>query len=155
MSIANTLRPWRALESEIVDNGVAIVAALTCDSDVIRPPEAGAKLLGVVTNQKFPGLVKIVTRGEFVGVVCEREEQAIRAARSLKVNWSKPAGRHPTKVWSARDELSRAPHLHGADRSHGCVLPGPARGQGPELHNRLAVGRRQQVSQRCHHCPHR
>lgn len=58
---------------------------------VIRPPEAGAKLLGVVPHQKFPGLVKIVTRGEFVGVVCEREEQAIRAARSLKINWSKPA----------------------------------------------------------------
>ncbi|MDB5761921.1 MAG: nicB 3 [Herminiimonas sp.] len=58
---------------------------------VIRPPEAGAKLLGVEPGQRLPGLVKVVTRGDFVGVVCRREEQAVRAARDLKVKWSKPA----------------------------------------------------------------
>lgn len=58
---------------------------------VIRPPEAGAHLLGVAAAQSFPGLVKVVTRGDFVAVVCRREEQAVRAARDLKVNWSKPA----------------------------------------------------------------
>jgi nicotinate dehydrogenase subunit B len=57
---------------------------------VIRPPEANAKLVKVNTAQKLPGLIKIVTRGEFVGVVCEREEQAIRAAAELEVEWSKP-----------------------------------------------------------------
>lgn len=58
---------------------------------VIRPPEAGAHLLGVAANQSFPGLVKVVTRGDFVAVVCQREEQAVRVARDLRVNWSKPA----------------------------------------------------------------
>jgi nicotinate dehydrogenase subunit B len=58
---------------------------------VIRPPEAGAKLMRVNTSQRLPGLVKVVQRGDFVGVVCEREEQAVSAARKLEVEWSKPA----------------------------------------------------------------
>ncbi|HEX9453854.1 MAG TPA: molybdopterin cofactor-binding domain-containing protein, partial [Candidatus Binatia bacterium] len=37
--------------------------------------------------KEVPGLVKIVVKGNFVGVVCEREEQAIRAASQLKVKW--------------------------------------------------------------------
>ena len=41
----------------------------------------------------FPGLVKVVSKGNYVAVVCEREEQAIRAARELKVEWTPPATR--------------------------------------------------------------
>ena len=58
---------------------------------VVRPPQAAAKLLGVAADQKLPGLIKVVTRGDFVAVVCQREEQAMRAAQLLKVNWSSPA----------------------------------------------------------------
>ncbi len=58
---------------------------------VIRPPEAGAKLASVDLRAKLRGLVKIVRHGDFLGVVCEREEQAIAAARTLRVEWSKPA----------------------------------------------------------------
>ena len=58
---------------------------------VIRPPWAGAKLLSVDAKQKLPGLVNVVTRGDFVAVVCAREEQAINAARALKVKWSIPS----------------------------------------------------------------
>lgn len=57
---------------------------------VIRPPEAGARLLAVAPGQKFPGLVKIVADGDFVGVVCRREEQAVAAARALRLTWSRP-----------------------------------------------------------------
>jgi nicotinate dehydrogenase subunit B len=57
---------------------------------VIRPPQAGAALIGMPRGQHFPGLVAIVTQGSFVGVVCEREEQAIRASRDLQLNWSTP-----------------------------------------------------------------
>ena len=57
---------------------------------VIRPPTAGARLISVVPGQHFAGLVKIVTRGDFVGIICRREEQAIRAASALKINWTKP-----------------------------------------------------------------
>jgi len=38
----------------------------------------------------MPGLVAIVRNGSFVGVVAEREEQAIRAAEHLRVTWSAP-----------------------------------------------------------------
>jgi nicotinate dehydrogenase subunit B len=59
----------------------------------VRPPMAGAKLASVDESsvRGMPGLVKIVTKGNYVAVVCEREEQAVNAARQLKVNWDKPA----------------------------------------------------------------
>ena len=39
----------------------------------------------------MPGFIKVVSKGNYVAVVCEREEQAINAARKLKANWQKPA----------------------------------------------------------------
>ncbi|HEY2919471.1 MAG TPA: molybdopterin cofactor-binding domain-containing protein [Candidatus Binatia bacterium] len=56
---------------------------------VIRPSSVGAKLTRVdeASIKEIPGLVKVVTKGNFVGVVCEREEQTIRAAHELKVAW--------------------------------------------------------------------
>jgi nicotinate dehydrogenase subunit B len=56
---------------------------------VIRPASVGAKLTRIDEDsiKDIPGLVKTVAKGNFVGVVCEREEQAIRAARELKVAW--------------------------------------------------------------------
>jgi nicotinate dehydrogenase subunit B len=59
----------------------------------VKPPLAGAKLLGVDESsvRDIPGFIRVVTKGNYVAVVCEREEQAIRAARQLKVRWQKPA----------------------------------------------------------------
>lgn len=57
---------------------------------VVRPPGSGARCLAIEPGQRWPGLVRIVQRGEFVAVVCEREEQAIQAARELRVRWSEP-----------------------------------------------------------------
>jgi CO/xanthine dehydrogenase Mo-binding subunit len=59
----------------------------------VRPSVAGAKLVSVdeASVRSIPGFVRVVTKGNYVAVVCEREEQAIRAARQLKVNWQKPA----------------------------------------------------------------
>ena len=37
-----------------------------------------------------PGLVAVVVIRDFVGVVCEREEDAARAAASLAVVWTSP-----------------------------------------------------------------
>ena len=58
----------------------------------VKPPFAGAKLLSIVESsvRNLPGFVRVVTKGNYVAVVCEREEQAIRAAKALKVNWEKP-----------------------------------------------------------------
>ncbi len=59
----------------------------------VRPPVAGAKLVSIDESsvKNVPGFVKVVSKGNYVAVVCEREEQAIQAARQLKVNWDKPA----------------------------------------------------------------
>jgi len=56
---------------------------------VIRPPSVGAKLASAdeASIKEIPGVIKVVVKGNFVGVVCEREEQAIRAARELKITW--------------------------------------------------------------------
>jgi nicotinate dehydrogenase subunit B len=64
---------------------------------VVRPPYAGVdagpfvgtSLIAVDESSvaNIPGLVAVVTIGDFVGVVAEREENAIKAAAQLKVNW--------------------------------------------------------------------
>ena len=59
----------------------------------VKPPFAGAKLTGIDESsvRNMPGFIKVVSKGNYVAVVCEREEQAIRAARQLKATWEKPA----------------------------------------------------------------
>jgi len=59
----------------------------------VKPPVAGAKLVGIDESsvRDLPGFVKVVSKGNYVAVVCEREEQAIHASRQLKVSWQKPA----------------------------------------------------------------
>ena len=76
---------------------------------VIRPSSVGAKLMNVDESsiKEIPGLVKIVAKGNFVGVVCEREEQAIRAARELKVNWQEARTLPPMNELS--DTLRKIP----------------------------------------------
>ena len=64
---------------------------------VVRPPYAGVdagpfvgtSLIAVdeASVRNIPGLVAVVTIGDFVGVVTEREENAIKAAAQLKVSW--------------------------------------------------------------------
>jgi CO/xanthine dehydrogenase Mo-binding subunit len=69
----------------------------------VKPPFAGAKLVSIdeASIKSLPGFVKVVSKGNYVAVVCEREEQAIRAARQLKVQWDKPA----TAPFPASDNL--------------------------------------------------
>jgi nicotinate dehydrogenase subunit B len=69
----------------------------------VRPSVAGAKLMSIDESsvRRIPGFIRVVSKGNYVAVVCEREEQAIRAARELKVNWQKPA----TAPFPASDDL--------------------------------------------------
>jgi CO/xanthine dehydrogenase Mo-binding subunit len=69
----------------------------------VKPPFAGAKLITIdeASVKTIPGFIKVVSKGNYVAVVCEREEQAIRAARQLKVEWQKPA----TAPFPASDDL--------------------------------------------------
>jgi nicotinate dehydrogenase subunit B len=57
-----------------------------------KPPFAGAKLVALdeASVRGLPGFVRVVSKGNYVAVVCEREEQAINAVRKLKVTWEKP-----------------------------------------------------------------
>jgi nicotinate dehydrogenase subunit B len=64
---------------------------------VVRPPYAGVDVGDFIGNslivvdetsvRDIPGLVAVVRIGDFVGVVAEREENAIKAAAQLKVIW--------------------------------------------------------------------
>jgi nicotinate dehydrogenase subunit B len=64
---------------------------------VVRPPYAGVdagafvgtSLIAIDESsvRDIPGLVSVVRIGDFVGVVAEREENAVKAAAQLKVTW--------------------------------------------------------------------
>ena len=61
---------------------------------VVRPPETGATLAKVDEKsvQHVPGLIKVVVRNNFVGVVAEKQWQAAQASRDLKVTWNPGPG---------------------------------------------------------------
>ena len=56
---------------------------------VVRPPEIGATVASVDEEsvKHIPGLIRVVVRKNFIGVVAEKQWQAARAAKILKVNW--------------------------------------------------------------------
>src|SRR6266581_4194622 len=64
---------------------------------VVRPPYAGVDIGAFVGNsliavdessvRDIPGLVAVVRIGDFVGVIAEREENAVKAAAQLRVSW--------------------------------------------------------------------
>jgi CO/xanthine dehydrogenase Mo-binding subunit len=56
---------------------------------VVRPPEMGAKLLSIdeTSVRDIPGIVKVVYRKDFVGVVAETQFAAVEAARKLVCKW--------------------------------------------------------------------
>jgi nicotinate dehydrogenase subunit B len=76
----------------------------------VKPPVAGAKLIAIDESsvRALPGFVRVVSKGNYVAVVCEREEQAIAAARQLKVDWQKPA----TAPFPTSDDLHK--YIRGA-----------------------------------------
>ena len=57
---------------------------------VVRPPAYGAAVISVDENsvKDMPGVVKVVVKKNFVGVVAEKPWQALQAAGKLKVNWT-------------------------------------------------------------------
>ena len=66
---------------------------------VIRPAGVGATPATVDEKslQGIPGVVKVVVKGNFVGVVAENEWSAIRAAKALKIAWSAPVQAFPER----------------------------------------------------------
>ena len=66
---------------------------------VVRPPEIGSTVANVDEKsvQHVPGLIKVVVRNNFVGVVAEKQWQAAQAAKNLKVTWKPGPGLPPQK----------------------------------------------------------
>jgi nicotinate dehydrogenase subunit B len=83
---------------------------------VVRPPYAGidagpfvgTSLIAVdeASVRDIPGLIAVVRIGDFVGVVAEREENAIKAAAQLKITWK------PVPVLPDLGELATALRAH-------------------------------------------
>jgi nicotinate dehydrogenase subunit B len=79
---------------------------------VVRPPYAGVdagdfvgtSLIAVDESsvRGIPGLVAVVRIGDFIGVIAEREENAIKAAAQLKVRWK------PTPILPDLKEIETA-----------------------------------------------
>jgi len=79
---------------------------------VVRPPYAGVdagafvgtSLIAVdeASVRDIPGLIAVVTIRDFVGVIAEREENAVKAAAQLKVSWK------PTPVLPDLDDIETA-----------------------------------------------
>src|SRR5205085_1961431 len=78
---------------------------------VVRPPAVGAAVASVDESSvaQISGLAKVVVRNNFVGVIAEKQAQAIEAARRLKVSWKAGPGLPPQKTFyeSLRKQPSR------------------------------------------------
>ncbi len=109
---------------------------------VVRPPYAGRDSGGFVGNsllevdrdsvRDVPGLVDVVVQGDFVGVIAEREEYAVQAARRLRVRWK------PVPPLPALDDPEPALRANPATRRE-LLSDGelPANGAGTVLQRRF------------------
>jgi len=109
---------------------------------VVRPPYAGRDSGHFVGNsllevdrdsvRDVPGVVDVVVQGDFVGVVAEREEYAVQAARRLRVRWK------PMPPLPALDDPEPALRANPATRRE-LLADGelPANGAGMALQRRF------------------
>jgi CO/xanthine dehydrogenase Mo-binding subunit len=76
---------------------------------VVRPPTVGATLVSVDESSinKLPGFIKVVVKNNFVGVVCEKQWQALQAANALRAVW-KPGPALPAQA-TFYDHMRKAP----------------------------------------------
>src|SRR5262245_8520088 len=97
-----------------VTGGVAYVQDLRLPGmlhgRVVRPPRYGSKLDSVdeAAAKAIPGVVAVVRDGSFLGVVAEREEQAIKAREALRqrAKWTLgPELPDPTRIFDVIKSL--------------------------------------------------
>ena len=130
----------------------------------VRPPVAGATLANVDESSvaSLAGFVRVVRSGNYLAVVCEREEQAIEASRQLRAEWTPPAtapfppsselfdyirGATPTSESSAVDgdpdaELASAAHVIEAEYEvpfQGHTAIGPAHAMADPTGDQLTI----------------
>jgi nicotinate dehydrogenase subunit B len=90
---------------------------------VVRPPTMGATLAYVDEQsvRGLPGLIKVVVRKDFVGVVAEKQYQAVVAARTLVTQWN-PGPELPRRV-SFFEHLQKQPSHDVLSVDSGDVAP--------------------------------
>ena len=90
---------------------------------MLRPPTAGAQFIGVESLPSGDGFIHLVQKGNFVAVVCEREDQAVRAVQQTRLNWSGPTLAFPRNGDDLFETLRTAPAKGPTkvDRSRGDV----------------------------------
>src|SRR5215212_6134185 len=94
-SVPRTDMPAKATGELVYVHDVRVPGML--HGRVVRPPYdgvdagpfVGTSLVAIdeTSVSDIPGLVAVVREGDFVGVVAEREENAVKAAMQLKVRW--------------------------------------------------------------------
>lgn len=105
-------KPLRIEDWDIVSGHARYVADVRLPGmlrgHVLHPPFQQAQLVQVDDKAALqaPGVVKVVREGDFVGVIAERDEQALAAARLLNAHWSpvEPAAKPPVDLVLRRDE---------------------------------------------------
>lgn len=89
--------PRRIEARDIVTGAARFVADVRLDGmlrgAVARPPVRGARPAAVDDHaaREMPGFVMVVRDGDLVGVVAERQAQAVAAAQALEIEWTVPA----------------------------------------------------------------
>ena len=81
---------------------------------LVRPPNPTAQFVALDQSsiENIPGMVKVFQSGNFIGVIAEREELAVKAAKQLKVEWQ-DAVAYPTGM----DDLFAALRDQPADEN--------------------------------------
>jgi len=79
---------------------------------VVRPPTVGATLVSSASEIEqsvagTPGFIKVVVKNNFVGVVCEKQWQAIQAANRVKATWKPGPALPPQSAFY--DQMRKAP----------------------------------------------
>jgi nicotinate dehydrogenase subunit B len=79
---------------------------------LVLPPSPSSRLVRIngFKGRKFPGLVKVVSKGNFVAVVTEQEWQAIEAMHTLEAVWTDSESTLPTNkaLYTALRQAPRA-----------------------------------------------
>jgi CO/xanthine dehydrogenase Mo-binding subunit len=87
---------WKYVHDVVVDGML--------HGTVVLPPARGMKLVSVDGfPQPVAGVVKVVTRGNFVGIVAQTEQAAVRARNSLRVTWAPVTHENYEDVYAAVD----------------------------------------------------
>lgn len=95
-------RPLRLEALDIVRGHARYVADVRLPGmlrgHLLHPPFQGARLIRANTEaaHEVPGVVQVVEQGDFIGVVAERDEQALAAVRLIEAEWG-PAEKPATK----------------------------------------------------------